>query len=149
MGYTLEISLPLLIDKLVEYGLRQRIKVIASGKLITPSKVAWALCVGADAINSARGFMFSLGCIQAMLCNKNTCPTGITTHNEKLQRGLVITEKSERVYHYAQNINKEIQMMAHSCGLRQPREFSRDHCSVISASGDAQTLKQLYKNRIN
>ena len=76
MGLPLRESLPMLVDKLNEYGLRQRIKVIASGKLITPADVAWALSIGADFINSARGFMFALGCIQALQCNKNTCPTG-------------------------------------------------------------------------
>lgn len=89
MGLPLRESLPLLVDKLHAYQLREQIKVISSGKLITPADMAWALCVGADFITSARGFMFALGCIQALQCNKNTCPTGITTHKLKLQRGLV------------------------------------------------------------
>ena len=80
MGLPIKRSLPLVVDKLVEYGLRERIRVIASGKLINPADVAWAFCMGADFVVSARGFMFSLGCIQALQCNKNTCPTGITTH---------------------------------------------------------------------
>ncbi|HHX82229.1 MAG TPA: FMN-binding glutamate synthase family protein, partial [Pseudomonadaceae bacterium] len=84
VGLDLQESLPILVDKLIEYRLRDRIRVIASGKLINPADVAWALCVGADAVNNARGFMFSLGCIQAMQCNRNTCPTGITTHDPKL-----------------------------------------------------------------
>ncbi|MEQ8954043.1 MAG: FMN-binding glutamate synthase family protein, partial [Gammaproteobacteria bacterium] len=82
VGLPIRESLPLVVDLLNKYGLAQRIRVIASGKLVTPSDVAWALCVGADAVVSARGFMFSLGCIQALKCNKNTCPTGITTHNK-------------------------------------------------------------------
>ncbi|MCH9674114.1 MAG: FMN-binding glutamate synthase family protein, partial [Gammaproteobacteria bacterium] len=81
VGLPLRESLPIVIDKLIESDLRDRVKVIASGKLITPSDVAWAFCVGADFVNSARGFMFALGCIQALQCNKNTCPTGITTHD--------------------------------------------------------------------
>ena len=64
-----------------QIGLRDRIRSLASGKLINPEGVAWALCAGADFVTSARGFMFALGCIQAMKCNKNTCPTGITTHD--------------------------------------------------------------------
>ncbi|HTR00865.1 MAG TPA: FMN-binding glutamate synthase family protein, partial [Candidatus Acidoferrum sp.] len=68
MGLGIHESLPLLVDKLIQHGLRDRIKVICSGKLINPADVAWALCTGADAINNARGFMFSLGCIQAMQC---------------------------------------------------------------------------------
>ena len=59
---------------------------MASGKLVTSARAAWALCVGADFINTARGFMFALGCIQALRCHQNTCPTGVTTHNKRLQR---------------------------------------------------------------
>ncbi|HCD28397.1 MAG TPA: FMN-binding glutamate synthase family protein, partial [Gammaproteobacteria bacterium] len=99
MGLPLRESLPLLIDLLQAVGLRHRIKVIAGGKLVTPAQVAWALCVGADCVVSARGFMFALGCIQALQCNKNTCPTGITTHDLQLQRGLVVTDKAGRVNH--------------------------------------------------
>ena len=66
MGLPLKESLPMLVDTLKKYGLRQRIKIIASGKLVTPTDVAWALCMGADFVVSARGFMFALGCIQAL-----------------------------------------------------------------------------------
>ena len=72
-------------------------RLIASGKLITPAEVAWALCVGADFVNSARGFMFALGCMQSLQCNRNTCPTGITTHDPRLQKGLDPADKAERV----------------------------------------------------
>src|SRR5262245_47232394 len=86
-------ALPRVIDSLIESGLRSRIRVIAAGRLVTSAKAAWALCVGADFVNTARGFMFSLGCIQALRCHQNTCPTGVTTHNHRLQRGLVVEEK--------------------------------------------------------
>ena len=100
VGMSLKERLPLVVDKLNEYGLRDRIIVTASGKLVTPAAVAWPLCVGADFITSARGFMFSLGCIQALQCNKNTCPTGITTHNPKPQQGLHAGIKAVRVTDY-------------------------------------------------
>lgn len=103
MGLPLRESLPLLGDTLIEQGLRERIKVICAGKCITAYEVAWALAMGADFANSARGFMFALGCIQAMRCNRNTCPTGITTHDPRLQRGLVVTDKAERLANYARN----------------------------------------------
>ena len=95
VGLPLRESLPLVVDKLKEHGLRDHTKIIASGKFINPTEVAWALCAGADFVVSARGFMFSLGCIQALQCNKNTCPTGITTHDKRLQRGLDPTDKTE------------------------------------------------------
>ena len=105
MGLPVKESLPLVVDLLDAHGLRERIKVIASGKMITPAEAAWALCAGADFVVSARGFMFALGCIQALQCSKNTCPTGITTHNKKLQRGLDPEDKAERVRRYAEQMS--------------------------------------------
>ena len=99
-------ALPRVVDALLQSGLKNRVRVVAAGKLVTSARAAWALCAGADFINTARGFMFSLGCIQAMRCHTNTCPTGITTHNRCLQRGLVVEEKYLRVANYAINMNK-------------------------------------------
>jgi glutamate synthase domain-containing protein 2 len=144
VGLPVKESLPLVVDILNRYGLRDRIKVIASGKLITPAEAAAALCVGADFIQSARGFMFALGCIQALQCNKNTCPTGITTHDRDLQRGLVIEDKAERVYYYSKNLDKEIGIIAHSCGVREPRQLKRFHCRVVQDDGRSVPLNELY-----
>jgi len=144
MGLTLRESLPALVDKLIAHGLRDRIRVIASGKLITPVNVAWALCMGADYVNSARGFLFALGCIQAMQCNKNTCPTGITTQNPKLQRGLDVELKAERVYHYVKNMQHEIEMVAHSCGVTEPRQLRRQHARMVVQGGRSVRLDELF-----
>ncbi len=144
MGLPLHESLPIVVNKLSEYGLRDRIKVIASGKLITPADVAWALCIGADFITSARGFMFALGCIQALQCNKNACPTGITTHDVKLQRGLDPTIKSERVADYVKNMVYEVGMIAHSCGVGHFRDLQRHHARVIQGNGLSIPLDKLY-----
>ncbi len=144
MGLPLRESLPMLANKLIEYGLRERVKIIASGKLITPADVAWALCLGADFCVSARGFMFSLGCIQALQCNKNTCPTGITTHNPKLQRGLDPADKAERVASYAKNLCYEVGMIAHSCGVNEPRELARHHVRVVMENGLSIPLHKLH-----
>ncbi|MFW1678320.1 FMN-binding glutamate synthase family protein [Pontibacter sp. JAM-7] len=131
VGLPLKESLPLLVNKLHEYGLRERIRVIASGKLINPTNVAAALCMGADFIVSARGFMFALGCIQALQCNKNTCPTGVTTHNPELQRGLVPEVKAERVAYYHNHLVHEVEMIAHSCGVTEPRRLKRRHAAIV------------------
>lgn len=144
VGLPLKESLPLLIDKLNEYGLRKRIKVIASGKLVNPSDISWALCMGADFIVSARGFMFTLGCIQALQCNKNTCPTGITTHDKKLQRGLNPELKAVRVASYVRNIIYEVGMIAHACGLSSPRDFRRRHARVVQENGLSIPLDELF-----
>jgi glutamate synthase domain-containing protein 2 len=144
VGLPIRESLPLVVDLLCKHGLRDRIKVIASGKLINPPEAAMALCIGADFINTARGFMFSLGCIQALQCNLNTCPTGITTHDKELQRGLVVKNKAERVYHYSKNMHKEIGIIAHSCGVREPRQLKRFHCRVTQANGRSIPLDELF-----
>ncbi len=144
VGLPIRESLPLVVDMINRYGLDSRIHVIASGKLVTPAEAAMALCIGADFINTARGFMFSLGCIQALQCNKNTCPTGITTHDKKLQRGLVVADKAERVRHYSENMRKEIGIIAHSCGVAEPRQLKRFHCRVVQADGRSVPLDELY-----
>jgi glutamate synthase domain-containing protein 2 len=143
-GLPIHEALPLLIDTLLRHQLRERIKVMCSGKRITPTEVAWALCVGADFVNSARGFMFALGCIQALQCNKNTCPTGITTHDPKLQQGLVVADKAERVANYARNMLKEVGVLAHACGVREPRKLRRYHARVVCDHGLSKSLAELY-----
>ncbi|MDX1736103.1 MAG: FMN-binding glutamate synthase family protein, partial [Halioglobus sp.] len=127
MGMPLKESLPLVVDKLMEYGLRERIRVVGSGKLVNPSGVAAALCMGADSINSARGFMFAMGCVQALQCNRNTCPTGIATHDKDLQRGLDPRDKAHRVASYAANLIHEVEVIAHSCGVAEPALLRRHH----------------------
>jgi glutamate synthase domain-containing protein 2 len=144
MSLSIEEALPRVVDALIETGLRSRIKVIAAGKLVTSARAAWALCVGADFINTARGFMFSLGCIQALRCHQNTCPTGVTTHNKRLQRALVVEEKYLRVANYCNNMNREIDMIAHSCGVRHARELKREHVRIVQASGQSVALNMLY-----
>ena len=144
MGLPLNQSLPMVADMLEGYGLKQRIKLIASGKLVTPADVAWALCVGADFVVSARGFMFSLGCIQALQCNRNTCPTGITTHSARLQKGLNPQHKAVRVASYVKNMIYEVGTIAHSCGVREPRELRRFHARLVTTNGQSKGLDEVY-----
>ncbi|MBU0751437.1 MAG: FMN-binding glutamate synthase family protein [Gammaproteobacteria bacterium] len=144
MALSIEEALPRVVDALIESGLRERVSVIAAGKLVTSARAAWALACGADFINSARGFMFSLGCIQSLRCHTNSCPTGIATHNARLQRGLVVDEKYRRVASYCSNMNKEIDMIAHSCGLHHAREFRREHVRLVQADGRSTALNMLY-----
>jgi glutamate synthase domain-containing protein 2 len=147
MGLPITESLPVLVDTLVAYGLRDRIKVIASGKLITPSKVVWALGVGADFVNSARGFMFALGCIQALRCHNNTCPTGIATQNPRLQKGLDPVSKAIHVRNYVNNINYEVGVIAHSCGVPEPRELQRHHIRIVAEHGTSVAFDEIYPNK--
>jgi glutamate synthase domain-containing protein 2 len=144
VGLPIRESLPMLVDLLNKHNLRKRIRVIASGKLINPADVAWALCAGADFINNARGFMFSLGCIQALQCNKDTCPTGVTTHNKRLQAGLNPEDKYVRVANYAQNMEKEVGIIAHSCGVTEPRQLTRHHARIVMGIGQSRSFSELY-----
>ncbi|PMG41748.1 FMN-binding glutamate synthase family protein [Shewanella sp. 10N.286.52.B9] len=145
VGLPLKESLPILVNLLKHKGLKQRIKIIASGKMVLPSQVAWALATGADFIASARGNMFALGCIQALQCNKDTCPTGITTHNKKLQQGLDPRNKSARVASYNRSLHYDLKVIAHSCGVSEPRQLTRHHARIVTDSGVSISLDKFYR----
>jgi glutamate synthase domain-containing protein 2 len=131
VGLPITMALPQVADARDRHGLHDRIRIIASGKLITPDKVAWALCMGADFVSSARGFMFSLGCIQAMKCGSGKCPTGVTSSEEHLIAGLDPTDKAARVARYAKRVREDVEIIAHSCGLTDPGGFRPHHVSQI------------------
>ena len=115
---------------LSELGVRSRMKLIASGKLVGPGRQMIAFCLGADAISSARGFMLAAGCIQAMQCGNNTCPVGITTHDPDLQRGLDIDLKSVRIKNYVDNLEHDLVELLCSTGCRSIQELSFDHLYI-------------------
>jgi glutamate synthase domain-containing protein 2 len=131
VGLPITQALPYVTALRDEHGLRERIRIIAAGKLMTPDKVAWALCMGADFVSSARGFMFSLGCIQAMKCGAGRCPTGVTAVDPKLIAGLDPTDKAVRVSRYARRVADEVEMIAHSCGLTDVSGFAPRHVTEI------------------
>lgn len=103
VGMPFEPALIFVNKTLVFFGIRDKIRVICSGKIISGYSILRAVALGADICNSARGFMFSLGCIQALRCNTNTCPTGVATQDRMLMKGLVVADKYERVYHFHKN----------------------------------------------
>ncbi|MDI9348035.1 MAG: FMN-binding glutamate synthase family protein [Methylacidiphilales bacterium] len=143
VGLPIRETVPQTVNILLEANLKKRIMVCASGKLITPDKVAWAYALGADFVNTARGFMFALGCIQSLKCNLNTCPTGITTHDKKLQRGLNPTDKAERVANYARGLSKEVETISHSCGVAHPRLLRRKHVRLLRRFGPSLRLDEI------
>ena len=144
VGLPLREGLIMTTNTLVRYDLRSRIRVIASGKLVTPGQVAWAMAAGADFAVSARGFMFALGCIQALKCNKNTCPTGITTNDRRLQKGLNPADKAVRVATYVKELTHEVQMIARSCGVAQADKLDRHHVRLVGATGSSERMDSLY-----
>jgi glutamate synthase domain-containing protein 2 len=143
VGMSVREALPMVTDLRDEYGLKERIRMVASGKLVNPGDVAWALASGADFVTNARGFMFSMGCIQALKCNKNTCPTGITTHDPRFQKGLVVESKYKRVARYAQEMIHEVEMIAHSVGVAEPRLLRRRHVRIMQADGRSVPMNKI------
>lgn len=144
VGLPIKEALPLVVNELMAHGLHPRVRVIASGKLIVPSEVSWALCAGADFVVSARGPMFALGCIQALKCNKNVCPTGVTTHNKRLQKGLNPKDKSVKVANYVKKIMYGVGLIAHSCGVQEPRQLRRHHVRIVQQDGTSTSFDQLF-----
>ncbi len=144
VGMPVREALPLVSDLREEFGLNDRIRLVASGKLVNPGDIAWALAAGADFVTSARGFMFALGCIQALKCNKNTCPTGITTHDPRFQKGLVVERKYTRVARYAKALVKEVETIAHSVGVSEPRKLRRRHVRLVQPNGRSVPMNEVF-----
>ncbi|MCH2165274.1 MAG: FMN-binding glutamate synthase family protein [Marinovum sp.] len=145
VGMSIRESLPMVADMRKAHGLQDRVRLIASGKLVNPGDIAWALAAGADFVTSARGFMFSLGCIQALKCNKNTCPTGITTHDPRFQKGLVPEDKEDKVARFAKVIVKEVEIIAHSVGVAEPRQMRRAHVRIMQDNGQSIPMNDVVK----
>ncbi|MGA9637551.1 FMN-binding glutamate synthase family protein [Flavobacterium sp.] len=103
VGMPFEPALIFVNKTLIDYSIRDKIRIIGSGKIISGYSILHAIALGADMCNCARGFMFSLGCIQALRCHNNQCPTGVATQDKMLMKGLVVTDKSERVFHFHKN----------------------------------------------
>jgi glutamate synthase domain-containing protein 2 len=117
VGIPLEPALIFVNSTLQKYGLRKEIKVIASGKVLSAFSILRMKALGADICNSARAFMFSLGCIQALRCNSNDCPTGVATTDKMLAKGLVPTDKADRVYHFHRNTIHAVLELLGACGI--------------------------------
>ncbi len=124
VGLPLEPALIFVRLTLERFKLREKIRIIASGKAISAFSIVKFVALGADMCNSARGFMFSLGCIQALRCNTNQCPTGVATQNRGLVKGLVVTEKSERVYNFHKNTIHAVKELLGASGHTHTSELT-------------------------
>ena len=120
-------GLAFVYDALTGFDLKQEIKIFASGKIFTGFHLFRALALGADACYSARAMMMAMGCIQALECNKNTCPTGITTHDAELVQGLVVADKKVRVSNFHKETVKGFVELMAAAGIRKPEEINRRH----------------------
>lgn len=127
LGMPLKEALHYAHTTLERFGIRQEIKLIASGRIFSAFDMAKLFALGADACNSARAMMLALGCIQALQCNTNTCPVGVATQDPQLIKGLDVLDKSQRVYHYHKNtIHAFVELLA-AAGLTEPNQISLAH----------------------
>lgn len=127
VGAPLQEGLRLVHNTLVGVNLRERIRIGCAGKVISAFDVARAMALGADWCNSARGFMFALGCIQAQTCHTGRCPTGVTTQDPLRQLALVVPDKATRVFNFHQNTLKALQELVQAAGLHHPGEIGAHH----------------------
>ena len=127
MGAPLQEALLLVHNTLVGVNLRDRIKIGASGKIITAFDIARTIALGADWCNSARGFMFALGCVQSQSCHTDHCPTGIATQDPQRQRALVPGDKAERVANFHDNTLKALAQLVSAAGLTHPSQLKPHH----------------------
>jgi glutamate synthase domain-containing protein 2 len=127
IGTPLQEGLVLVHNTLVGLNIRDKIKIGASGKIITAFDMARTFALGADWINSARGFLFSLGCIQALSCSTGNCPTGIATQDKERQKALVVPDKAKRVHNFHHNSMHALQEVLQAAGVMHPSELKADH----------------------
>jgi glutamate synthase domain-containing protein 2 len=143
VGAPLQEGLRLVHNTLVGVNLRDRIRIGASGKVISAFDVVRAIAIGADWCNSARGFMFALGCIQAQTCHTGQCPTGVTTQDPVRQQALVVPDKAERVYNFHQQTLHALQELVQAAGLQHPCDITADHIVRRVNENDVRLLSTL------
>ena len=144
VGMPLRDAIAFVYDALNGFGIKDQIRIIASGKVITGFDIIRNLSLGADLCNSARGMMFALGCIQALECHNNTCPTGVATQNPELAKGLVPEEKSVRVARFQHETVKSAMDLMASAGLSHPDEVTRDVITTRIDRNKVETFAQIY-----
>ncbi|QBK25282.1 FMN-binding glutamate synthase family protein [Ureibacillus thermophilus] len=146
VGLPIKSALPLLHTSLVKHGVRDQVKIIASGKLFSADRIAIALAMGADLVNIARGFMITVGCIQALKCHSNACPVGVATTDPDLQRALVIDEKKYRTANYVITLREGLFRIAAACGIDSPVHFKPEHVVYKDEKGRAFPLEEMYES---
>lgn len=144
LGTPLREGLLFVHNTLVGANLRKKIKIGASGKIISAFDIVRTLAIGADWVNSARGFMFALGCIQSQSCHTNKCPTGIATQNEYRQKSLVVSDKAERVYQFHHNTLHALAELIAAAGLEHPSQIKPHHMVKRYSSTEIKSYAQLY-----
>jgi glutamate synthase domain-containing protein 2 len=144
LGMPLRDGLSFVHDALVGAGLRDDIRIGASGKIVTAFDIARAMALGADWCNAARGFMFALGCIQSQSCHTDRCPVGVATQDPTRSRALVIPDKLDRVANFHKATMHSLIELTGAAGLNHPNEFQRHHLSRRVSPSKVKTFAELY-----
>jgi len=144
LGMPLRDGLTFVVDTLRGYDLKKDIKVIASGKVFTGFHIARLIAIGADMVNSARAMMLATGCIQALLCNTNTCPVGVATQNQSLVKGLVVADKAIRVANFHEGTIKSFIELMMASGVNKPSNLNREHINRRVSMNQVLKYSELY-----
>lgn len=146
LGLPIYSGLYILDKTLRKYGVRDRVKIIASGMLATADKMAVALSLGADLIYVARAAMNTVGCINAAKCHTNLCPVGVTSHLPHLEAGVVVEEKRFRTANYLRTMREGLFMLGASCGIDSPTKFEQRHVTLREANNEVRSMKQTFES---
>ena len=144
-GAPLREGLMLVHNALLGLDLRNQIKIIGSGKLVSAFDIARVFALGADACNMARAFMFAIGCIQAQTCHTGRCPTGVTSQDPGRYRALAVSDKSERVANFQINTCHALKEIVEACGLDHPSEFTPHHLMIRINSREVRSAASQYE----
>ncbi|MBM3778190.1 MAG: FMN-binding glutamate synthase family protein [Acidimicrobiia bacterium] len=128
----------------VEAGSSDRVSFVGSGKLGFPDAALFAFALGCDMVNVGREAMLAIGCIQAQRCHTNHCPTGITTHNAWLIRGVDPELKSSRLANYIVNLRKELLALSRACGVLHPAMVTADQLELLDGRFNSTTVADLF-----
>jgi glutamate synthase domain-containing protein 2 len=143
IGMPLRDGLRLVHNTLVGIGWRDHIRIGASGKVVSAFDIALMRAIGADWCNSARGFMFALGCIQSRSCHTDRCPTGVATQNALRQRALVVPDKAQRVWNFHRHTLEALAELLSAAGLHQPQELNADYVMVRVSRGRSAPMSSM------
>lgn len=144
------VGMPLLdglafVDNILNgFNIRQHIKIAAAGKILTGSQMVRAVALGADMCNSARAMMMAIGCIQALECNRNSCPTGVATQDRELVKGLVVDDKKIRVANYHKHTVESFVELIAAAGIDDARKLNRHQISRRVFMNEVKTLEEIY-----
>ncbi len=144
VGTPIKEGLAFVYDVLVGFGIKKEITLISSGKISTGFHMFRAFALGADACYSARAMMMALGCIQALECNKNTCPVGVATQDQKLIKGLVVADKKQRVYHFHKDTINSFNELLAAAGFTDADQIQRYHVNRRIVMNQSQRYDEIY-----